>query len=181
MFSVSEIITIKDKKFKRFIPHEQIQAAIQKSADLINRELKNELPVFLVVLNGAFIFAADLLKEINIPCEISFIKVASYHGTSSSGTVNELIGLTEDISGRTVVIVEDIVDTGITLEKIIGVLNKKNVKQIKVATLLLKPRSYKKEFKINYSGLSIGDEFVVGYGLDYDGLGRNLKEIYVLV
>jgi hypoxanthine phosphoribosyltransferase len=125
-------------------------------------------------------FAADLLKEISIPCEISFIKVASYHGTTSTGTVTELIGLTEDITGRTVVIVEDIVDTGITLEKLITVLNRKNVKQIKVATVLLKPDSYKKEFPIDYFGMKIPNDFVVGYGLDYDGQGRNLKEIYVL-
>lgn len=125
-------------------------------------------------------FAADLLKEISIPCEISFIKVASYHGTTSTGTVTELIGLTEDITGRIVVIVEDIVDTGITLEKLITVLNRKNVKQIKVATVLLKPDSYKKEFPIDYFGMKIPNDFVVGYGLDYDGQGRNLKEIYVL-
>ncbi|MCE3225507.1 MAG: hypoxanthine phosphoribosyltransferase [Bacteroidetes bacterium] len=125
-------------------------------------------------------FASDLLKEVTIPCEISFIKVASYHGTSSSGSVSELIGLTEDLSGRTVVIVEDIVDTGVTLEKLVTVLQRKNVKQIKVATALMKPDSYKKEFKVDYVGMEIGNDFVVGYGLDYDGMGRNLKEIYVL-
>jgi hypoxanthine phosphoribosyltransferase len=125
-------------------------------------------------------FAADLLKEVTIPCEISFIKVASYHGTSSTGNVTELIGLTEDITGRTVVIVEDIVDTGITLERLMNVLTRKKVKQIKIATVLLKPQSYKKEFKVDYVGIEIPNDFVVGYGLDYDGLGRNLKEIYVL-
>jgi hypoxanthine phosphoribosyltransferase len=177
---MSKIVTIKDKQFKPYISQQQISDAVKNIANTINVELEKDLPLFLVVLNGSFMFAADLLKEISIPCEISFIKVASYHGTTSTGTVTELIGLTEDITGRTVVIVEDIVDTGITLEKLITVLNRKNVKQIKVATVLLKPDSYKKEFPIDYFGMKIPNDFVVGYGLDYDGQGRNLKEIYVL-
>ncbi|MBI2721236.1 MAG: hypoxanthine phosphoribosyltransferase [Bacteroidetes bacterium] len=179
-FHVNKLITIKDKQFKPFITAEQISNAVKRLADKINTDLEHEQPVFLVVLNGSFMFASDLLKEVNIPCEISFIKVASYHGTSSSGAVSELIGLTEDITDRTVVIIEDIVDTGITLEKLFTVLKRKNVKQIKVATALLKPASYKKEYNIDYAGLEIGNDFVVGYGLDYDGMGRNLKEIYVL-
>jgi hypoxanthine phosphoribosyltransferase len=177
---MSKIVTIKDKQFKPYISQQQISDAVKNIANTINVELEKDLPLFLVVLNGSFMFAADLLKEVSIPCEISFIKVASYHGTTSSGTVTELIGLTEDITGRTVVIVEDIVDTGITLEKLITVLNRKNVKQIKVATVLLKPESYNKEFTIDYFGMKIPNDFVVGYGLDYDGQGRNLKEIYVL-
>jgi hypoxanthine phosphoribosyltransferase len=177
---MSKIVTIKDKQFKPYISQQQISDAVKHIANTINADLEKDLPLFLVVLNGSFMFAADLLKEVSIPCEISFIKVASYHGTTSSGTVTELIGLTEDITGRTVVIVEDIVDTGITLEKLITVLNRKNVKQIKVATVLLKPDSYKKEFAIDYFGMKIPNDFVVGYGLDYDGQGRNLKEIYVL-
>jgi hypoxanthine phosphoribosyltransferase len=177
---MSNLITIKDKQFKPYISQQQLSEAVKKIADSINNDLQKDLPVFLVVLNGSFMFAADLLKEVTIPCEISFIKVASYHGTTSSGTVTELIGLSEDISGRTVVIVEDIVDTGITLERLIAVLNRKNVKQIKVATALLKPESYTKEFNIDYYGMKIPNDFVIGYGLDYDGLGRNLKEIYVL-
>ncbi|MBA3680194.1 MAG: hypoxanthine phosphoribosyltransferase [Bacteroidetes bacterium] len=177
---MSELITIKDKQFKPYISQQQLSEAVKKIAASINTDLQKDLPIFLVVLNGSFMFAADLLKEVTIPCEISFIKVASYHGTTSSGTVTELIGLTEDISGRSVVIVEDIVDTGITLEKLITVLKRKNVKQIKVATVLLKPDSYTKEFKIDYYGMKIPNDFVIGYGLDYDGLGRNLKEIYVL-
>lgn len=177
---MSELITIKDKQFKPYITQQQLSEAVKKIADSINKDLEKELPIFLVVLNGSFMFAADLLKEVSIPCEISFIKVASYHGTTSSGTVTELIGLSEDITGRTVIIVEDIVDSGITLEKLITVLKRKNVKQIKVATVLIKPDSYKKEFKIDYYGMKIPNDFVIGYGLDYDGLGRNLKEIYVL-
>ena len=134
---MSNLITIKDKQFKPYISQEQILDAVKKIAGSINKDLQNELPLFLVVLNGSFMFAADLLKEVTIPCEISFIKVASYHGTSSTGAVTELIGLSEDLSGRTVVIVEDIVDTGITLEKLMTVLSRKNVKQIKIATALL--------------------------------------------
>jgi len=177
---MSNVITIKDKQFKPYIAQQKMADAVKVVADRINTDLKDELPVFLVVLNGSFMFASDLLKEVTIPCEISFIKVASYHGTSSTGSVTELIGLTENLSGRTVVIVEDIVDTGITIEKLVAVLNAKNVKQIKIATALLKNEAYKKEIKIDYIGLTIKNEFVVGYGLDYNGLGRNLKEIHVL-
>ena len=177
---MNNLVTLKDKQFKPYISQQQITTAVKNIADAINTELANDFPIFLVVLNGSFMFAADLLKEVTIPCEISFIKVASYHGTSSTGNVTELIGLTEDISGRTVVIVEDIVDTGITLERLMNVLTRKNVKQTKIATALLKPQSYKKQFKVHYVGIEIPNDFVVGYGLDYDGLGRNLKEIYVL-
>lgn len=125
-------------------------------------------------------FAADLLKEIEIPCEVSFIKLASYQGMSGSERVNELIGLSEDLEDRTVVIVEDIVDTGNTVKKLKSVLTQKKVKQIKVATALFKPDAKKTSDEVDYVGLEIGNDFVVGYGMDYDGLGRNLKEIYVL-
>lgn len=177
---MSELITIKDKQFKPYISSKKIEDAVKEVAQKLNTELANEFPVFLVVLNGSFMFAADLLREVTIPCEISFIKLASYHGTSSTGTVSELIGLKEDIEGRTVVIVEDIVDTGVTMEKLMQVLETKKVKQIKIATALFKPEAYKKNFKIDYAGIVIKNDFVVGYGLDYDGQGRNLKEIYVL-
>jgi len=177
---MSHVITIKDKTFKPYITQQKIAGAVKSLADAINTDLKDEFPIFLAVLNGSFMFAADLLKEITIPCEISFIKLASYSGISSTGTVSELIGLTENISGRTVIIVEDIVDSGITLERLTEVLKSKNVKQIKVATILFKPDSYKKEYKLDYIGFNIPNNFVVGYGLDYEGLGRNLKEIHVL-
>jgi hypoxanthine phosphoribosyltransferase len=177
---MNQFITIKDKTFKPFISQQKIADAVKILAASINDELKNDCPVFLAVLNGSFMFAADLLKEITIPCEISFIKVASYHGASSSGTVTELIGLSEDLTGRTVVIIEDIVDSGLTLEKITEALKNKNVKKIKVATVLFKPAAYKKNTQPDYIGFSIANDFVVGYGLDYEGLGRNLKEIHVL-
>ena len=173
-------VTLKDKTFVPYISSDKISASVYQMAQKINSDLLNDMPLFLVVLNGSFMFASDLLKEINIPCELSFIKLASYHGTTSTGVVTEMIGLTEEIKGRTVVIVEDIVDTGVTLEKLVTLLTKKEVKQIKVATFLLKPDAYKKDIKVDYVGMEIPNDFVVGYGLDYDGLGRNMKEVYVL-
>jgi hypoxanthine phosphoribosyltransferase len=173
-------VTLKDKTFVPYITSERISESVKKIANAINVDLAQDMPLFLVVLNGSFMFAADLLKEVTIPCEISFIKLASYHGTNSTGTVTEMIGLTEEIKGRTVVIIEDIVDTGITITKLVDVLLKKEVKQIKIATFLLKPEAYKKDIKIDYAGIEIPNDFVVGYGLDYDGLGRNMKEVYVL-
>lgn len=177
---MSQTVTLKDKTFKPYIPQQKIAEAVNTLAEKINEDLKNDFPLFLVVLNGSFMFASDLLKEVTIPCQISFIKVASYHGTSSSGNVTELIGLTEELENRTVVIIEDIVDTGTTIERLYEVLTRKHVKKIVTATALLKPEAYKKSHKIDYIGLEIPNAFVVGYGLDYDGLGRNLKEIYVL-
>jgi hypoxanthine phosphoribosyltransferase len=173
-------VTLKDKTFVPYISSDKISERVNQIAQKINSDLLKDMPLFLVVLNGSFMFAADLLKEINIPCELSFIKLASYHGTTSTGVVTEMIGLTEEIKGRTVVIVEDIVDTVVTLEKLVTLLIKKEVKQIKVATFLLKPDAYKKDIKVDYVGMEIPNEFVVGYGLDYDGLGRNMKEVYVL-
>lgn len=175
---MSQLITIKDKQFKPYIGAQKIQEAVKNIAKKINADLNNDFPIFLVVLNGSFMFAADLLREVTIPCEISFIKLSSYSGTSSSGTVTELIGLNENLNGRTVVIVEDIVDSGNTLEKLMNSLG--NTKQIKIAAALFKPEAYKKEHKIDYVGLTIKNEFVIGYGLDYDGQGRNLKDIYTL-
>lgn len=173
-------VILKDKKFIPYITEKSIAEAIELISEKINIELKDDFPLFLVVLNGSFMFAADLLRKITIPCDISFIKVASYHGVSSTGSITELIGLTENVKGRLVVIIEDIVDTGTTLEKLYNVLYQKEVKDVKIASLLLKPEAYKKEIPVNYVGIEITNEFVVGYGLDYDGLGRNLKEIYVL-
>ena len=177
---MSQAITIKDKQFKPYITRQKIAEAVTSIANNINIELINDFPVFLVVLNGSFVFAADLLREVNIACDISFIKVASYEGTESKGNVIELIGLTEKIDGRTVVIVEDIVDSGLTIEKLCHILHEKKVKQVKVATILFKPDSYNKTHKIDYIGFRIPNDFVVGYGMDYNGHGRNLKEIYVL-
>jgi hypoxanthine phosphoribosyltransferase len=171
-----------DKEFRLSYSASDINTDIQKLAETLNHDLANEEnPLFLSVLNGSFIFTADLIRLITVPCEISFVKLASYEGTETTGKVNQLIGLTENIEGRTVVILEDIVDTGITLGKLIDTLNQKNPKAIKVATLLFKPESYNGKIKIDYVGKSIPNDFIVGYGLDYDGLGRNLADIYTLI
>ncbi|MBI4930148.1 MAG: hypoxanthine phosphoribosyltransferase [Bacteroidetes bacterium] len=177
---MTNTITIHNKKFKRFISSRKIQNAIEKIAERINKDFKNEKPVFLSVLNGSFLFTADLLKKVKIECEISFTKISSYSGTQSTGIVNTLIGISEDLKGRTVVILEDIVDSGNTLEKIISELQKHNPKKIKIATLLFKPDAYKKKIKLDYIGINMPNDFLVGYGLDYDGLGRNLSDIYIL-
>ena len=174
------LITIKDKQFKSYISSVKISEAVKKIAEKINTDLAGESPVFLAVLNGSFMFASDLMKEINLNCEIYFVKLASYHGTSSTGTVSELIGLNQDISGRVVIIVEDIVDTGNTLEKLAEILISKKVKLFKVAAAFFKPTAYTKNLKVDYVGIEISNDFVVGYGLDYDGYGRNLKDVFVL-
>jgi hypoxanthine phosphoribosyltransferase len=174
------LVTLKDKQFKPYISSDKILEAVKQVAEKINSDLAGESPVFLAVLNGSFMFAADLMKEIKLNCEISFVKLASYHGTTSSGTVSELIGLNQDISGRTVVIIEDIVDTGNTLEKLAEILSSRKVKSFKIATAFFKPSAYTKNIKVDYVGLEIPNDFVIGYGLDYDGLGRNLKDVYVL-
>jgi len=173
-------ITLHNKTFEIFIPETEISAIVHTIANQINNsEVKD--PIFIAVLNGSFLFAADIMRKINIPnCEISFIKVSSYLGTESTGQVNELIGLGKNIRNRNVVILEDIIDTGITLEKIMSLLEKEEVADIKVATLLFKPEAYKKEIEIDFIGKSIPNDFVVGYGLDYDEIGRNLPHIYKL-
>jgi len=177
---MSTLITIKDKSFKPLISEQKIAEAVRQLAEKINRDFIDKNPLFVAVLNGSFIFAADLLREITIPCEISFVKLASYEGMTSKGAVTELIGLGEDLTHRTVIIVEDIVDSGITVARLKELLNSKNVKEIKVATILFKPEAFKKDIAPEYVGFSIKNDFVVGYGLDYQGLGRNLKEIHVI-
>ena len=173
-------INLKDKTFEIFIPETEIAAMVHSVAnDINNSRIKN--PLFIAVMNGAFLFAADIMRKITIPnTEISFIKLSSYSGTETNGEVNELIGIEDNISGRNIVVLEDIVDTGITLKKIIKLLRKENVADIKVATLLFKPNAYTKDIHIEFIGKSIPDNFVVGYGLDYDELGRNLPHIYKL-
>jgi len=176
-----EVIKVLDKQFSKSIPSEQIQEAISRMADQMNHDLVNEDVIFLGILNGAFLFAADLFKQIRIDCQISFLKLASYQGTSTSGNVKRLIGINEDIQNKTVVVLEDIVDTGITLENIIKQLKGYEPKQIKLATLLFKPDAFKKDYPLDYVGITIPNEFIVGYGLDYDGYGRNYKDIYTLI
>lgn len=177
---VMELVRVKDKDFELSIPADEILKAVHKLAARMNEDLKGQNPLFLCVLNGSFIFAADLLKKIDIDCGISFIKLASYQGTSSTGDVRTLVGLDEDINGRTIVIIEDIVDTGNTIVALVEQLTNLNPRDIKIATLLFKPEAYEKDIKIDYVALEVPNDFLVGYGLDYDGLGRNLESIYTL-
>ena len=173
-------ISVLDKTFKRFKNVEEINTSIKVIAEKINEDYEGKTPLFLGVLNGCFLFAADLLREITLDCEVSFVKVASYKGMKSTGEVNQLIGLDRSLEGRDVIIVEDIVDTGNTIENIVELLTKAGCNSIKIATFLLKPEAYKKSIKVNYVAMEIANKFVVGYGLDYDGFGRNVKELYVL-
>lgn len=176
-----DIIQIKDKRFTISIPEEDILREVGRVAGEINRDLEGKNPLFLSVLNGAFMFTADLLKRITIPCEISFVKLASYQGVASTGVIKEVIGLNEDIAGRTVVIVEDIVDTGLTMQRLIETLGTRNPREIHIATLLVKPEKLKVDLNIEYAAMHIPNDFIVGYGLDYDGLGRNYRDIYTVV
>ena len=173
-------ITLHNKRFEVSISENEISDIINSMANQINNQ-NIERPLFIAVLNGSFLFAADIMRKITIPnCEISFIKLSSYSGTESTGEVNKLIGLNKDIKERNIIILEDIVDSGITLEKIISLLKKQNAKSIKTATLLFKPDAYKKNIDIDFIGKSIPNDFVVGFGLDYDEIGRNLPHIYKL-
>ena len=174
-------VRLHDKKFKPFIPSIQIFKAIDALAKQMNKELRDEpLPLFVSVLNGAFMFTADLIRKMEFDLELSFIKVSSYSGTQSTGEVNEIIGLNTSVEGRTVVILEDIVDTGVTVEKLFEILKRQHPKQIKICTLLLKPDQYKKSIPLDYVALKIPNAFIVGYGLDYNSLGRQLPDIYVI-
>ena len=174
-------IKILDKEFSIFISAAEIEAAVDKVAQRINTDMEGKNPLFLVILNGAFMFAADLFKKITIPCEMSFVKLSSYSGTSSTQNVKKLIGLNEELRGRSVIIVEDIIDTGFTMEKLIADINKLQPEEVRLATCLFKPNAFQKEFPIDYVGIEIPDDFIVGYGLDYDGYGRNYPEIYKIV
>lgn len=173
-------IKIKDKEFDLFIEEEKISESIQRIADKMNVELDGKDPVFLAILNGAFMFAGELMKKVTIPSEITFVRLASYRGISSTEQVQEVLGLNESIEGRTVVIVEDIVDTGNTMVALMKQLNELNPKEIKIATLLFKPEALKNPLNLDYVALRIPSDFIVGYGLDYDGYGRNLSDIYKL-
>lgn len=173
-------VRLHDKDFKLSIPSEHIQAAISAMGAHLKRDIGDEQPLFLGVLNGCFRFASDLIASYDGPCDVSFVKVASYEGTSSTGKIKRLIGLDETVAGRTVVVLEDIVDTGETIENILFDLESRNAKRVIIATLLFKPDAYRKDYRIDHVALKVPNEFLVGYGLDYDGLGRNLNDIYTL-
>ncbi|MDR2886768.1 MAG: hypoxanthine phosphoribosyltransferase [Bacteroidales bacterium] len=174
-------IQVLDKKFIEMITGEAIQQRVEELAVMIDNDLRGKDTVFLGILNGAFLFAADLFKRLELPACISFVKLASYEGTKSSGTIKELIGWNEEIKGKTVVVVEDIIDTGATIERIMAELVMRKAAEIKIATAFFKRGVYRSKIAIDYIGFEIPNDFVVGYGLDYDGYGRNLTSIYKLI
>ena len=176
-----ELIKVHDKEFKPYLSAEKISEEVKRVAAEINRDYAGRKPLFIAILNGSFMFAADLFKQVNIEAEICFIKLASYKGTKSSGQVITAIGLDIDLVGREIIVIEDIVDTGNTLTKFLPQIHHHNPASLKIAALLHKPDAMIHPIKIDYLGFSVPNKFLLGYGLDYDGLGRNIKEIYQLV
>jgi len=174
------LIQIHDKFFKRFLSESEIQQAVKTVANKIAADYKDDVPIFVGVLNGSFMFVSDLMKAYQHPCEVSFVRLSSYQGLTSTGIVETLLDVPENIEGRSVIILEDIIDTGRTLQKLVHLFSKTNVKEFKIASLFYKPDVYKGEYAIDYFGLAIPDNFIVGYGLDYKEQGRNLKEVYQL-
>ena len=179
--TVMKEIRILDKKFMELITEKVLQDRIKELAMKLNKDFAGKEVVFLGILNGAFLFAADLFRHIDLQAKISFVKLASYEGTSSSGSIKELIGWNEEIKNKTIVVIEDIVDTGNTLERIVDELVIRKVSEVKIATMLFKPAAYTKDIPLDYVGFEIPNDFVVGFGLDYDGYGRNLPSVYTLV
>ena len=178
---VMNIVKIKDKNFKISIPEVEIKSRVKALALQMSKDLEGKSPLFLGVLNGSYIFAADLMREMTIPCEISFVKLASYQGTISTGSIKEVIGINEDLAGRHIVIVEDIVDTGRTIKQMIESLGTRNPASVQICSLFLKPDKLKEPIHVDYVAFSIPDDFIVGYGLDYDQGGRQLRDIYTIV
>lgn len=174
------MIQLHDKHFVPFITAAEIDAAVAKIAKQALADMEGETPVFIGVLNGAFMVVSDFMKHYNGPCEVSFVKLSSYEGTESTHDVKQLIGLGQNLEGRSVIIIEDIVDTGNTIVELKKMFEAQKVKQLKIATLFFKPEAYTKDIKLDYIGFEIPNKFIVGYGLDYDGLGRNIPEIYQL-
>lgn len=174
-------INILDLTFKPYISENEIKSAVIRLGEKLTKDYKDKKPLFLSVLNGSFMFTADLVRQIDFECEIEFIRLKSYEGTQSSEVVQEVIGLNKNIEGLDIIIVEDIVDTGLTLHRLIETLTTKNPKSITIASLIFKKEAFKKNYPIDYIGFEIENKFIVGYGLDYDGYGRNLKEIYQII
>ena len=177
----NNIIRVHDKYFRPFITEKEIQREVTRIAGEMNHDLARQDPIFLGILNGAFMFAGDLYKQLTFPCQITFLKLASYSGTNSTGSVKQLIGINRDLKDRVVVVLEDIVDTGVTLDTIIRQLSGYEPAEIRVATFLHKPDATVKEVKLDYVGMEIPNNFILGYGLDYEGYGRNFRDIYRLV
>ena len=177
---IMEKIQVLDKQFRPYIPEAEVKKRVAAMAAQISSDMEGRNPLFVAILNGAFVFAADLFRDISVPAEISFVKVSSYMGTDTTGSVSDLIGLTEDIAGRTVIVVEDIVDTGLSMIHVLEMLQAKKTAEVRIAALLLKPDKLEAPVNIDYCGFKIPNDFILGYGLDYDGYGRNLRDIYVL-
>lgn len=176
-----DIVTVKDKQFSLSISAQRLQERVAEVAAQISSDLAGKNPLFLAVLNGSFMYAADLMRNITIPCEVAFVRFSSYEGMESTGKVKEVMGLTENIAGRTVVVVEDIIDSGLTMQQLLSNLRKKNPAEIRVASLLVKPDNVEVDLDIAYTCFEIPNDFIVGYGLDYDGYGRNLPAIYTVM
>lgn len=174
-------VTIKDKTFETSMTEAQIKERVRQLAQQMSRDMEGRNPLLLAVLNGAFIFAADLMREMTIPCEISFVKLASYQGTTSTGKVKEVMGINEDLTGRTVVIVEDIVETGLTIKRMVESIGTRNPASVHVCTLFFKPERLQADLQPEYVAFSIPNDFILGYGLDYDQQGRGLRDLYTLV
>lgn len=176
------IIQLHDRKFRLLIPYARLDTAVRELAGRINRDYAGrETPLFLGVLNGSFMFMAELMKHIAFDCEVSFIKLASYEGAHSTGKVRELIGLSNDLRGRNVIVVEDMVDTGESIEHLLDMLSQHDPASVTVAAMFLKPEVYRKDIAIDYYAMTVPARFIIGFGLDYDQLGRNLKDIYEAV
>lgn len=173
-------VTLHDKTFSLLIEDAKIQHRVQQIALQIDADYNGKSPLFLGVLNGCFLFAADLFKSLKINCEITFVRIASYDGLSSTGQVKNLVGLSMNITNRDIIIIEDIIDTGYTMQYLLNELQNQNPKSIKIATMIFKPEALVCDIKPNYIGFQLPPDFIVGYGLDYNGLGRNLKDIYTL-
>ncbi len=171
-------ITVQGEEFKPFLDQQAISNIIEALAQQINQDYAGKDPVFLVVLNGSFMFASDLLKRITTSCRVSFVKMASYSGKQSTGTVKELIGINEDLKGQHVVILEDIIDTGITINQLLNKINEENPASVRVCTMFFKPKKFQKDYEIHYIGKEISNEFIIGYGLDLNGYVRNLPIVY---
>lgn len=176
-----DIIQIRDKRFRISIPEATLKSRIKEVAQQISKDMEGKNPLFLGVLNGAFMFAADLMREMTIPCEVSFVKLASYQGTTSTGKIQEVIGINENLSGRTVIIVEDIVESGMTMKRMMEQIGTRNPASVHICTLFFKPDKLKEDLDLDYVAFSIPDDFIVGYGLDYDQAGRELKDVYTIV
>lgn len=181
LYRSMDLVTVKDKQFALSLSEERIRQRVAETAAQISEELSGKNPIFLAVLNGSFVFASDLMRGITTPCEVNFVRFSSYDGMNSTGTVKELLGLNQSLKGRTVVVVEDIIDSGLTMQELLVYLQKFEPAELKVASLLVKPGNLQVKLNVDYTCFEIPNDFIVGYGLDYDGYGRNLPAIYTVV